>query len=639
MAAQRTEGRAPVDVALVVVHGIGQQQADSTLFAWAEPLVAELQRRADLFQDEVGVQVPRADADGRSITITVPTGVGTESRRILVAEARWAEAFLTVGNWEVVRWAVIFLPRVLRLVLAHTARMARSALDSAKVEDSQQRAEMAWFYGPTLLLMPARFVPVNLLLVFVMVVVATALTVLLIPVIFAILTTSLLLLLLLSFVPFVRGRVRPLLLSLNSSIGDAAVWTRRPLRAAVMCEVVREELGRARSRARRVVLLGHSQGAAVSAEACLGPNGVPVDVLVTVGGAVNLLNRGAWGNGGGQGSSLVERWAQRPNMRWINAWATWDPVSSGPLGRTPDQARRRWLALRTLGGLREEAEWTARMMRLGVSPAVRAGVLVRNVLASLVGMPELTQSVSRRERRELFLHRDHIRELSRLARHVPVPQGPEEWPLHNRSSIFRDHVTYVRNEEQLMRRLATLLLEEDSRFATDPMASFPARADANVEARYTRAVRAFALLRLDCLPVAALLTTAWFGSAIAWTAGAIGVAATYLPDASGKLWDWAGSWGVANYAALAMVAALTALALTALIRLCEELERRRQWRGGGVLLGAVALVVLAFPCVATLMGWAWWVALGASALVISTPSLTCGAGRLAILEQCREEST
>ena len=436
MAAQSGAGRAQVDVALVVVHGIGQQSADSTLFAWAEPLVAELYRRAAPFQDGVSVQVSRGDVDGRSITITVSSGGGRESRRILVAEARWAEAFLTVGNWEVVRWAIIFLPRVLRLVLTHAERMARSAWDSAQVEDRQQRAEVSWVLGPALGLLPVWFVPLNRLLVSVMVVLATVLTVLLVPLIFAIVAISLLLLLFMSFVPFVGGRVRPLLLSLNSSIGDAAVWTSRPLRAAAMLDVVKDEVGRARLKARRVVLLGHSQGAAVSAEACLGPNGVPVDVLVTVGGAVNLLSRHGWGSKDGQGSSLVERWSQQPNMRWINAWATWDPVPSGPLGRTPAQAQQRWLALRTLGGLRGEAEWNRQMILLGVSPTLRASVWVRNALAPLIGMPELTQSVSRLERREILIRRDQIGEISRLARGIKVPRGPEEWPLHNRSSIF-----------------------------------------------------------------------------------------------------------------------------------------------------------------------------------------------------------
>lgn len=190
-----------------------------------------------------------------------------------------------------------------------------------------------------------------------------------------------------------------------------------------------------------------------------------------------------------------------------------------------------------------------------------------------------------------------------------------------------------------MRRLATLLSDEESHFATDPMASFSRRKKANAEAQYTCAVRALALLRLDCLPVATLLTIAWFGRAVAWTTSSIEFAATYLPRPLSNLWDWAASWSVANYAAVATVVALTALTLAASIRLCEELEKRRHWSGEGVLLGAVALVALAFPCVTTITGWAWWIALGICALLISTPSLTCGAGRLATLEQCRMDST
>ena len=209
-----------------------------------------------------------------------------------------------------------------------------------------------------------------------------------------------------SKVPILGRRVRPILVILSTTVGDASAWASDPLLASAMRDVVRREVQRVSQAASEIVLLGHSQGAAVSFDAALGTGELAdVDVLITVGGAVSLLGPSEYRTG--DAFRPVDRWQQHPHVRWINIWTPWDPVSSGPIGDTPEASARRWV------------------------DCVQAGYRLQ------------------------YLNR-------KFGRLDPSNNpGPEEWPVYNRGSLVFDHVTYQKNVLQVIDPIARLLLGDE----------------------------------------------------------------------------------------------------------------------------------------------------------------------------------
>lgn len=99
------------DVALVVVHGIGEQRSRETLFAWAEPICAELDSHCrERWETGISVDEVADDQPGGRIVVSAPNGTG-QATRILLTEARWADAFLAPGKAEVTGWILTFAPR------------------------------------------------------------------------------------------------------------------------------------------------------------------------------------------------------------------------------------------------------------------------------------------------------------------------------------------------------------------------------------------------------------------------------------------------------------------------------------------------------------------------------------------------
>ena len=123
------------DVALVVVHGMGDAYKSQILLEWAEPI---LERMDWLARDRIygadeshGVTIHDADLSGDvpMVTATVrypkrrdlgaPAGAPIETgvRNVAILEARWSESFVPMTRAQVFRWAVPFLWRAIRRTL------------------------------------------------------------------------------------------------------------------------------------------------------------------------------------------------------------------------------------------------------------------------------------------------------------------------------------------------------------------------------------------------------------------------------------------------------------------------------------------------------------------------------------------
>ncbi|SFR84040.1 hypothetical protein SAMN05428970_2913 [Agromyces sp. CF514] len=361
-AAQQSEGS--YDVALVLVHGMGEATRSQILLEWAEPILARMDwmTRDQVYgaDDASGVRLDSSDLAGDapliSATVTFPKrrapdaqpGAPVESitKRVAIIEARWSEAFVPLGTAQIFRWAAPFMwraiTRMLRLfwatmvllpwyTLIEHPRMPRKRLAL------RSKALTFVFDLVRLVVGFAVYLPVA---VFV-----TLLAVVLTPILPLI--SPLLL------IPAFKKAAGDVIQGLAGSIGDVTAWKETPVRASAMRLVVRDAVGRAKQLVGDgdVHVFAHSQGAAVSTFTLfeeMDPNAYNVRQLTTVGAAVSLLGREQW-RGRSDVYTPVQNWLDRREgqaqpVAWANHWAIWDPFSAGPIADTSGRARERWRA-------------------------------------------------------------------------------------------------------------------------------------------------------------------------------------------------------------------------------------------------------------------------------------------------------
>lgn len=410
------------DVALVVVHGMGNAFTSQVLLEWAEPLLARLDwlARDPLIgggEDDHGVKVHQSNLVGPTPTITatvrfprrrgpqggpriVPPGtpVDTAQRHLALIEARWSESFVPMTRGEVFKWALPFLWRaIFRMLSLFVGTMVLVPWYTMRQHLKAPRET---------LLLPR---PLNFIVDWVRIVVGTVffvLVALFVMVVGAVASVLLPLLSPLLLIPWFKKVAQGFIDGVVESIGDVATWKERPVRATAMRLVVRDALDRARKLVGEhgeVHVLAHSQGAAVSTFTILEeitPAEFRLRRLTTVGAAVVLLGQENW-PGRRRPYHPVASWmklnseaAPEERVAWENHWATWDPFSAGPIADRSEDAR---------------ARWRAAYFPEGVTP----------------------------------------------------PAGPEEHAVHNTSQPFLDHSLYYDNVPQVIEPTALHLLGDE----------------------------------------------------------------------------------------------------------------------------------------------------------------------------------
>ena len=626
------------DVGLVVVHGIGEQARGATLLDWAEPITRRLDELAS------GVDVVRSqivDADRSEVRLLVRLDEGRECR-MTITEARWADAFLTVSSSDVLAWGRRFSSRALRRLLAHARRTVRmvSTRGSARTDQLATLIELierrfgTWLPligGTRTLSILVRLV--GLLLVALVLVGGLGLAAVFGPLAAVLITVVTLLLAALAKVPVLGKRLHAVLAGLVLTVGDATSWTERPLRAAAMRDRVRDAIVGAD--ADHVVVLGHSQGAAVAAEAVLGP-GAPEDgrvaMLVTVGGAVSLLRRPRWSTGSQDAvPGAVARWSARPELGWANLWATWDPVSSGPVTDRDEDATVRWRELYVAGLGRIEAqteEAAAKLATFDAATATLAETFGTEPVQPAEPEPAIrptTMDLWRRESHDLAtLGRGERAELSVH----PSVAGPAEWAVHNRASILADHTTYTSNVRQVIEPLARLLVEIGGQGTALP----PRNLDA--AKAHVNAVRMLGALRLSALATSvvglAVITSRGIELPIIdWLVRAVRPLSAGTADGL----SWLGEQSWQGYVQFAVAGAIIAAVLVAVgSALWNRWHRALSWSGsrGAVVPGAAFFAYYALT-VLTPIGlvamqldhvvgwWVWLLAVAIGVAVIIWP--------------------
>ncbi|WP_213814976.1 hypothetical protein [Glaciihabitans sp. dw_435] len=412
----------PADVALVVVHGMGHQITGETLLEWAEPILGRIDWLAKWAGRSSAATVGdvRADATtGVTIVDSRLTGESTarviadarwrapdgtvRQRRIALIEARWSQSFVPMSRGDVFTWGLPFLWRTIirmfrqfgrTMVLVPFAGFGRAMI-------SRHRAREAHRRPPT---------PVARVLGFLQALIATVVGALLalglgigLVVVGIIVSAILPLLSPLLLIPLVKKWIQQPIDSLVDFVGDVGTFRERPLRSAAMRVVLRDRLAEASTMVDRdsgeVMVLAHSQGAAISAKSLFGEidlQGSRITRLFTVGAAITLLGTSSWAMSRPTAEyAPVANWARfARDIRWNNYWAIWDPFAAGPIGDSLPQRFRRW-----------------------------RGSYVQNAAA-----------------------------------HTP---GPEEHAVHNTSLPFTDHQSYAMNTLQVIEPIARVLLGDD----------------------------------------------------------------------------------------------------------------------------------------------------------------------------------
>jgi len=369
--------------------------------------------------DAVNVTIGYADSTGKLHALS-----------LRITEARWSETVPPMTRGQVFSWGLRFVRRTIWRAARHFGNVWWTPVQGTRRVFAKIVAAIAWVLtwalsGAVWLVLSIFLIVAGPLLIF----------------------------------PFVKNLAQAAIDTLIDFVGDAAVWGVRPIRAAGMRDLVRSRirdadrnLDLARTQMSgdvptSLVVLAHSQGAAISADALFsltnGEERIPVDALVTVGAAVTLLGSSSWtldrqarlaaAASDGPPRNRVRAWAQSRSRsgakptRWLNFWGIWDPIPAGPIS-TGDAARA--------------SRWQASYASRSTTRATNA------------------------------------------------QWGPEENPVHNTASPLADHQSYASNVTQVLDPIARLLM----RLEDDNPAGRPA-ARQRVEL-HIRAIKALGLNRV-----------------------------------------------------------------------------------------------------------------------------------------------
>ncbi|MBV1853143.1 hypothetical protein [Catellatospora tritici] len=615
------DGPRECDVAVVFVHGIGDQAQGTTLLSWSEPLQELLVHsgRSHGFATRV-VSSKDLHGDGAEVILEVTRDDGRQASWLLT-EARWADDFHPSSASDVLSWAAKFTGRAARRGLVALAGLLWFVIRHQVVPTVRRLFPRET--GCIGLLVTPLVWAVMLLLYWVLLYALVAPYVLLAvalfvgaPVLAVVAVAALGLLLVLQRVPVLGGRVKPLVADLVTSIGDAQAYRERAIQAAAMREQVLKRVTEARARAKRVVVVAHSQGAAISCRAFLEGLAPWPDHLVTVGAGTTLLNDGR----------SVDQWRSMGCPHWVNVWTSFDLVPAGPLGDSPAQVRDRLVETvwhhTSDGGF--EATSAAGLRRLRWTPGrgpecwagsddlveqarMSRGYTISKTAVAIPGTEPVTVPL---ERREATLIAASLLGFPRGERLVwvdtPLPRefgapGPEESPVANRNSFLSDHTTYPQNLTQVQQPLARLLLDLSEQTA----GALPPNSERAEESHVVR-VRALAMSRL----VAAVTAAATVGLLVEREVNApLSKFVNWAADhwSFGWIVAWLGTGvgasivlavlGVAVYAALSglMGAAWRSWHHTESLRLCADADGPR-FRPGftGSVFGLVYVFALGF---------------------------------------------
>lgn len=298
-----TEGNrsdpAPFDIGVLFIHGIGQHKKGATLLQFGTPLIRWLKswyRPTNENENVEYLRVVDARLTGQSNDPAVPANAelvidrlpdetdpdpASSEKRWLFAECWWAKSFSPPSYADLAFWSLQILPYTLAAHFDRRLQRASMQVYALFFARSLQKTglldrPMRWNDGI------ARVVQYCLESIY------FVMGLLLAP----LLLTILLLLLLVGLIPirWVRSAVGRVQHGLAGTIGDSYVLLSEDIVAGAIYGQVRRDLAWLAQRCRAVVVVAHSQGAAIAHRVLQmgGPQGC--DLLITFGSGLRKLS-------------------------------------------------------------------------------------------------------------------------------------------------------------------------------------------------------------------------------------------------------------------------------------------------------------------------------------------------------------
>lgn len=331
-------------VGVVLVHGIGEQKQGGTLRGFGEPTLKWMKRWLGPVIDDDPVRVtetvlkPGAGETPPHTRATVKLNKDGSQVEILFAEAHWAGVFDPPSYSAVANWGFTFGPRLVGWYASEMPRALTYVATRARATDGK---ELGWRDGIQYVALLMRGLATLAFLGFVLVLW-----------LFILLTTVF------AFVPKLRDAVRSLQLLLANYLGDCHTLVESQLSFDAMSTNVEKTIEWVSERSDVVAVLAHSQGAAVTHRALMKGGSPDVELLVTFGAGIKPLLgqrdhiRGFWSALGlllksffasvkdDAPLSVSDKQLALPGLhegrvRWLDVWATGDPVPVGPLSLSP----------------------------------------------------------------------------------------------------------------------------------------------------------------------------------------------------------------------------------------------------------------------------------------------------------------
>lgn len=461
------------DLGVLLVHGIGAQKKGETLVAFGEPLVGWLERWLVARRSDARVDCGPARLTGDEpahVEVQVPLPDTAVACRWLLAECWWAEEIRPPRFADVLVWAGEIAPAIL---IAHFLELARRAFDTTK-DGGASRWRVRAFAGA--FAVGARF----------------ALMVALLPLLVAVLVACLVVALL--PLPFLRKAARVIQSAVSSFLGDSFLLVRSPFQRAALTARLASDLEWLRRRSRRVVVVAHSQGAAIAHLAAERPGSVLADVPIL-----------GLGSGTGKLGLIAALAAQRG--RAVVSWLIVPSLLALAYGLYMSVGLVAELWIVVLGSV-----WWEALLRaaLGIALLVSFWAVLALPVLGLLGVSlgpvaEVSPPQSRDHPgdREFWAAADPVPSVSPRARATRV---------ENRRSALTDHTTYFDNLDELVGSLVGELVRwaggaaAPEAEASSAASVFQLQVAAAVErARPRRARRVGALAAVRLLALAASL--------------------------------------------------------------------------------------------------------------------------------------
>lgn len=328
-------------VGVVLVHGIGEQKQGSTLRGFGEPVLKWMERWLEPVAGDNPVSITETElktkgSDPPHTRASIKLDGAGSRVDVLFAEAHWAEVYDPPSFGQVADWGFRFGPR---LVGWYALEMPRALSHLAnRISKGQAWSTRAAIH--LLAVQMRRFA----VIAFIGFVLALWLLVLFLTV--------------LAFIPKLRDVIRSLQLTLANYLGDCHTLVESPLSFDAMSTTVERTTEWVGERCDVVAVVAHSQGAAVCHRALMKGTSPRVELVVTFGGGIKpllgqrdhvqgtlhtilrLAGLVAGKNDENAPLSVPASQLELPGLaggrvRWLDIWATADPVPVGPLSLQP----------------------------------------------------------------------------------------------------------------------------------------------------------------------------------------------------------------------------------------------------------------------------------------------------------------